>query len=203
VRILIVSTVILATVSSARPSAAQGSHYGVKAGVTLADLQVDDDGETTPSDVRVGLIVGGFATWQLWSRLEFQPEALYTQKGAKFDQGGGTLLQKLDYVDVPLLAKYRVTGGTAHYVSVFAGPSLGVRVRAKSHATFGSASLEEDASDAFERLDAAVVFGLEYHRGRLLFDGRYSWGLSDVDREADDSIEIRTRGIALMAGWRF
>jgi hypothetical protein len=198
-----VSVVVLSAVLSARPSAAQGSHYGVKGGVTLADLQVDDDGETTPSNLRVGLIVGGFATWHVWSRLEVQPEALFTQKGAKFDQGGGTLIQKFDYVDVPLLAKFRVTGGAVRYFSVYAGPSLGVRVRAKSRATFGSASLEDDASDALTRTDVAVVGGLEYHRGRLVFDGRYSWGLSDVDPEADDAIEIRNRGISVMAGWRF
>jgi hypothetical protein len=203
VRILIVSVVIVSSLWIARPSAAQGSHYGVKGGVTLADLQVDDDSETTPSDLRAGLIVGGFATWHLWSRIEVQPEALFTQKGAKFDQGGGTLLQKFDYVDVPLLLKYRAAGGTARYFSVYAGPTVGVRVRAKSRATFGAASLEEDASDAVTRTDVAIVGGLEYHRGRLLFDGRYSWGLSDVDREQDDTIEIRNRGISLMAGWRF
>jgi hypothetical protein len=203
VRVLILSAVILSTVWSARPSAAQGSHYGVKAGVALADLQVEDDGERTPSDLRFGFIVGGFGTWHVWSRVDVQPEVLFTQKGATFDQGGGTLLQKFDYVDIPLLMKYRVTGGAVRHVSVYAGPSLGVRVRAKSRATFGTASLEEDVSDALTRTDLAVVFGLEYRRGRLLFDGRYSWGLADVDEEPDDAIEIRNRGMAVMAGWRF
>src|SRR5215210_1399455 len=93
-----------ALIAVASVASAQGLRFGVKAGVTLAELHEDISGETTPFDFRSGLVAGGFVSWPLGSRLELQPEVLFTQKGAKISQGGGTLTQKLDYLDVPVLA---------------------------------------------------------------------------------------------------
>ena len=184
-------------------ASAQGLGYGVKGGVTLADFHADDGVEATPFDFRVGLIVGGFVTWPLGGRLELQPEVLYTQKGAKADQDGGTSVQELDYVDVPVLVSYRLVGSPGRHLSVVGGPAFGIRVRAKSRASFGGDTLEQDVSDQVKRTDLAVVGGLAYHRGRFVADGRYSWGFSDIDADTGDEVTIRNRGIAFLAGWKF
>lgn len=194
----------VAMVAMASAPSAQGLGYGVKAGVTLADLHEDDNGETTPFDFRVGPVIGAFVTWPLGSRVELQPEVLFTQKGAKFEQGGATLTQKLDYVDVPVTVSYRLFGGSGRNVAVFAGPSFGIRVRAKSSASVsGGATIEDDVSEQVKQTDLAVVGGLAYHRGRLVVDGRYSWGVSDIDEDTTDNIKIMNRGISFLAGWKF
>ena len=89
----VITTIMFAAAMAALPpvARAQGLGFGAMGGVTLATLHEDDNGETTPFDFRTGLIVGGFVTWPLGSRLALQSEVLFTQAGAKADQGGGTL----------------------------------------------------------------------------------------------------------------
>jgi len=201
----VAATCILALVAivAAANASAQELGFGVKGGITLADLDATGDQDTVPTGFRVGLVIGGFVTWPLAGRLEFQPEVLFTQKGSKSDVLGGTSTQKLDYLDIPLLVSYRIKGSREQSFAVFGGPSIGVRLRARSNAAFGAGSFEEDVSDQVKSTDFAAVGGLAYHRGRLVFDGRYSWGLTDIDKETGDDIEIRNRGISFLAGWRF
>jgi hypothetical protein len=201
---VVAAGIVCAALASATNASAQGLGYGVKGGVTLADLHETSDGDTASFDFRTGFLVGGFVTWPFGGRLEFQPEALFTQKGAKSDQLGGTSTQKLDYLDIPLLVSCRVTGSRERNFAVFGGPSVGIRLRARSSAKFGDGdTIERDIKDEIKSTDFAVVGGLAYHRGRLVVDGRYSWGLSDIDEETGDGIEIRNREISFMVGWRF
>jgi hypothetical protein len=198
-----VITVAVAVLGSGAVATAQGVDYGVKGGVHLASLHVDADGDATPLDPRLGLVVGGFMTRRLAGRLSWQPEVLYTQKGASSEQGGGTATQKLDYLDIPVLLSYRVGGGPERQVSAFGGPAVGVRLRARSSASFGGDTLEQDVGGQVERTDLAIVAGAAYQRGRLIVDARYAWGIADIDRDGDDHVAIGTRGVSLMLGWAF
>ena len=202
----VMATIMCVGTMAAAPAAAraQGLGFGAEGGVTLATLHEDASGETTPFDFRAGVIAGGFVTWPLGSRFALQPEVLFTEAGAKANLGGGSSTQKLDYVDVPVLASYRIAGGPERHLAVFGGPAFGIRVRAKSEASFGGGStFEMDVSDQVTRTNLSVVGGLAYHRGRLVVDGRYSWGLSDIDKDTTDNIKINTRGMSFMAGWSF
>jgi len=202
-RVPAVCLIGMMVMGSAVAASAQGLEYGVKGGVTLADLNETSDTDNASFDLRVGFLVGGFVTWPLGGRLAFQPEALFTQKGAKSDQLGGTSTEKLDYLDIPLLVSYRITGTRERNFSAFGGPSVGVLLRARSSASFGGTSFEENVKDQVKSTDFAVVGGLAYHRGRFVVDGRYSWGLTDIDKETGDGVEIRNRGISFLAGWKF
>ena len=202
-RVPAVCIIGMMVMGSAVAASAQGFEYGVKGGVTLGDLNETSDADTASFDFRVGFLVGGFVTWPLGGRLEFKPEALFTQKGAKSDQLGGTSTEKLDYLDVPILVSYRIKGSRERNFAVFGGPSIGVLLRARSSASFGGTSFEENVKDQVKSTDFGVVGGLAYHRGRFVADGRYSWGFTDIDKETGDSVEIRNRGISFLAGWKF
>jgi hypothetical protein len=182
---------------------AQEVTYGVKGGVHLATLQVDGGDEAGALDWRPGLVAGGFLAWPLAGRLEVQPELLFTQKGASAEEDGGTATQKLDYLDVPVLVSCRLFGDAGRHLSGFVGPAFGFRLRARSSASFGGDTLEQDVSEQVKHTDFTVVGGLAYHRGRVVVDGRYSWGISDIDQDAEDDLEMRTRGMTFLIGWRF
>jgi hypothetical protein len=193
----------MVVIGSALAAGAQGLGYGAEGGLTLAALNETSDADTASFDFRVGFLVGGFVTWPRGGRLELQPEVLFTQKGAKSDQLGGTSTEKLDYLDVPILVSYQIKGSRERNFAVFGGPSIGVLLRARSSASFGGTSFEENVKDQVKSTDFGLVGGLAYHRGRLVVDGRYSWGLTDIDKETGDGVEIRTRGISFLAGWTF
>ena len=60
-----------------------------------------------------------------------------------------------------------------------------------------------DISDQVERFELALVVGGGVEFGRILIDGRYSWGLSNLNKDDQDEMKIRNRVFAVMAGIRF
>ena len=58
---------------------------------------------------RIGVIAGGFFTWPIGERFDVQPEVLFSQQGASFDDTGlDSAVIKLDYLVTPILARYKL-----------------------------------------------------------------------------------------------
>lgn len=199
---LVVMTCSLGLLSSV-PLIAGDLAVGVKGGVNLATLQNHGDGAEPDVKSRVGLVAGMFVTLPLTSWLELQPEALYAAKGAKLDATGVKIQAVLDYLEVPVLARLsRRAGGTWRYYAA-AGPSLALRLRAKSRTDFGTSIEEIDIGNQVERLDLGVAAGGGVEFGSLVIDARYNRGFRDIDRDKTDSVRTTTRAISLTVGFRF
>jgi len=181
------------------PATAQGLEFGVRGGVSLADLFFDSDQGEPDTSPRTGITAGGTMTVPLADWLQVQVEAFYTQKGTEIDVDGAESSVWLDYVEVPVLARVPV-GGRAYLVG---GAAFGARVRARSRTAFGSTIEEIDIADDVARHDVGVVGGGGLELGRLLVDVRYTLGLVDVDADRRDSVRIRNRALAITAGVRF
>ena len=86
----------------------------------------------------------------------------------------------------------------------FAGPSFGVLMTAK----YEVVNIEKDIKDDLKNLDYCFVFGAgaDYTigAGRLLFDIRYSFGLTTiVDEDDDEYSEAKNTGIMFMVGYGY
>jgi outer membrane protein with beta-barrel domain len=182
---------------------AQTLNVGAKAGVNLATLKVDGNPPIAPFTSRAGLIVGGFVSWAVAPRIDLQPEALFSRKGASAEESGVTVDTILDYLDVPVLARYRLLGTPRRNLHVLGGPSLGVALKAKVKATFGGDSFEQDMTDDLKRFEFGLVAGAGVQVGRVSVEGRYTWGLSDTGLEARDSMKAANRVASILGGLRF
>ena len=85
---------------------------------------------------------------------------------------------------------------------VFAGPSFATRLSGETESTVEGQHGVDDIDNDFTRFDLGVVVGAGVEFGRLIVDGRYNWGLLDVDKQVDEST-IRNRSFAFMTGVRF
>jgi len=83
---------------------------GVEAGVSLANTVASYD-DRYSTDGIVGFNAGLTATIPLIYPLSFQPEVLFSQKGYKGYTDDGTYTQRNNYIDVPLLANFRLVKG--------------------------------------------------------------------------------------------
>lgn len=150
-----------------------GSHnvsLGLKAGASLTNLTGAD---AKGFDNRFGFHGGLFANIGISSLFAFQPELLYSQKGANFSNITDRSL-RLHYLDVPL-AFHVNTGG----LFFEAGPQVGFLVAAKSQD--GSASV--DVQNRYNAVDFGYLFGLGYQLKHGLGVGlRYNGGFSNVDK---------------------
>jgi hypothetical protein len=179
---------------------AQGLGFGAKGGMNLATLQFEEPDPAVES--LPGLVAGGFVNWPITGRLALQPEGLFSRKGTSFDEEGAPVKILLDYIDIPVLARYALSRSPRRTIYVFGGPSLNFLLRAKNKADVGDASIEIDTKDEMKVYELSVVGGAEVEFGRVLLGGRYAWGITDIDKVSDDAT-VRTRVISVMAGFRF
>lgn len=111
--------------------------------------------------------------------------------------GGGIFaFQPEALISVPLLARIGPSKG-----AIIVGPSFGYRFRAKLSVA-GLSPDDEDFSEQIERMDVGVVAGVTADVGRLVLDGRYTWGLTNIEKEATAE-KTRNRVISLTLGLRF
>lgn len=143
--------------------------------------------DTEGSKMLTGFYVGAVAEIKFNDKFSVQPELMYSAQGVKSEisiQGfnfSGT--QKLDYINIPILAKYYVYEG----LSVEAGPQFGFLVKAKGTGDGVSTSVvsgnNSDNKDNFESFDFSIGAGLAYDLTNGFFvNARYNFGLTKVNK---------------------
>ncbi|MGI4742955.1 MAG: porin family protein [Janthinobacterium lividum] len=153
-----------------RSSGGTSVSLGLKAGASLTNFTGAD---AQGYDNRFGFHAGIFANIGLTKLFAFQPELLYSQKGANYT-GSSDLSLRLHYIDVPL-AFHVNTGG----LFFEAGPQVGFLVGAK----YQRGSTTTDVSDATNSVDFGYLFGLGYQLKHGLGVGlRYNGGFTNVDK---------------------
>jgi hypothetical protein len=182
------------------PAAAMGPvEAGIKGGVNIANQSVDPDNDTS-LDARTGLALGGFVGFPVLPNLQIQPEALFMMKGAEEDGDTGTSSYKLNYIEVPVLAKLGFMNQSPAHPSIFLGPSLAFN--ATSKADLAGAG-EIDVKDNTKPVDVGVVVGAGLDFQNLGIDVRYTRGLTNTaDFEGSDT-EVTNSVVSIMGSFRF
>ena len=166
---------------------------GLKAGLNIASIGGDDADQILEGqslDSKTGFAGGLFFTYQFSNMFAIQPEAYYTMKGATYSESGADLTITLDYIEVPVLVKFIIPiEGSAIKPSIFAGPSIGFNMTAKSKIEFDGESQENDFKDDTKSTEFSLAFGggvgFPVGNGELGVDIRYILGMSTFDDSSD------------------
>ncbi len=159
------------------------------------DAQRPDD-PGTDFRYRIGLVAGGFFTWPLGAHFDLQPEGLFSQQGAKLSDTTVDATIKIDSFVMPILVRYKLRPSGRGLV-FFAGPSLGFKLSAKVTAEADGEKTNDDIGEDVESFDYGVVFGAGWEASRFSIDGRYTWGLSRLGVNEDESNKTTHRVIAV------
>src|SRR5690554_4147726 len=162
-------------IMSVTVSQAQEIRLGAKAGVNFATLGGDDIGDVKS---RTGFHIGGLVEIPITESFWVQPEILYSAQGAKYEEKGMELQVpysfkttiKLDYIQVPVMAKYYVVEGLA----LEAGPQIAFLAKSTGEVegSIGGVSYEdEDDIDDVSKIDFSVGVGASYRMDMGLFVG--------------------------------
>lgn len=189
------SLVALAAVLAV-PASAQTS-FLVKGGLNTAFFSGSDARGTDP---RLGAVAGAGVRLGLTPALSAQVEALYSQEGAVEADGSGTF--KLDYLDIPVLVRYGVPVGRFAEAGLYAGPQIGIPLRAEFDAEFGAVESEQT------RTEVAIAVGADYGSGPISIDLRYVIGIQDAfDDEIDgvpvELLDIKNQAFTATLAYRF
>ncbi len=173
------------TVSNAQDNASNSQSMapsvGVKGGVNFATVHGDVDSPDSRTSFHVG-VFGEFPVAEIFS---LQVEALYSGQGFEYTTprvlgfGGDKVEYQLDYINVPVLAKFYLFEG----FSVEAGPQFSFLVNEEidSAPNDDAGDLDTDEAKTFE---FGVAGGLTFQTSMGLFaTARYTQGLTDVLKE--------------------
>jgi len=176
--------------------AQQGWELGVRGGASVASIG-GDLADTFDSSNTTGFVGGVFLNYDM-GILGFQVAGQYTQKGSEFDAGEAVESFSLDYIEIPAVIKAGIPLGIAK-PSVFGGVQLGFNASCDQNG--------EDCSDNVKSTEWSGVAGADvaFYVGSisLWVDGRYNFGLNDVNDAADVVGDLKNRAWTFQGGVAF
>ncbi len=163
-------------------NAQETGSFGISAGINVANMTFKSQGVSASLTSVVGFKGSVFYDLPLGSNFSLKNELGYDGMGTKLtDPGtGDQYSEAINYLTLSVLPKFNVqqTG-----LSIFAGPSLGFLLNAKS--TGGGMTTSD--TDNYNSIDLFGVIGAEYFFPMGFgITARYMAGLTNIAKDAND-----------------
>lgn len=170
--------------------------FGVKGGLNISSLSnIDEVGVN--KDPLVGFHVGFFGEFMISDQFAIQPELLYSTQGVKLEADGEKGDLKLDYINIPIMAKYYV----ADAFSLELGPQIGFLVSAEGKSDGVSVDIKDDTKS----VDVSLGFGASYNFAEnFMLGARYNLGLTRVQEDVfPGESEWKNSVFQISVGYKF
>ena len=178
-------------------SMAQNPAFGIKGGLNLTNLKVDDADASynSSSGFHAGLFIR-----ERFSKVGFQPEFLIsTHRTGVSSTVTGDYEDRFTYFSVPMMFKFYLVDG----LNINAGPQFSFLLDGDRIYTGPFGSNKEDIKDYYKTSDVAISMGGGWDLAfGLSLDFRYSIGVRDIN-EASGGEEAKSRVFQFSLGWNF
>jgi hypothetical protein len=183
----------------------QTFQFGIKGGGNLSTFVSNSNPYYSSFSTEAGWNAGAFVNFMLGNHFSISPEVLYSTAGAKvnsvtFDNNNSNVSidenLKLAYVSVPVMAKYRFTGG----FFIETGPEVNFNV---SSSQWQDQSVRNITNGAEFAWGLGVGYQSPFGLG---IDLRYNQGISRVDNVSNagwNDVSLRNSGFMLDLFWTF
>lgn len=177
--------------------------FGIKGGLNFANLSSDED-LNSRSGFHAGLVLD-FSLPML--PIGVESGLYYTQKGFEISDQEDTVIGKLNYLEVPVLAKFNFGPPGPLSPHVVFGPYAAYNIKAEYEATSGPESITDDISDETADLDFGAILGVgaDFNLGltKLNVSARYSFGLTNIYDTENELDNEKNRVFMISAGIMF
>ena len=164
------------------------SYYvGLRVGLNASHVSSESpllDGSSMKSGLNIGIAAGTQLTYR--APLFIESGLYYSQKGGKSDSSNGKFTYDLNYLEVPLLIKYKHFVGNQTSIQPYAGGYLAVATdgQIKNYGTRTAFSSFEDGY--FNRFDGGLKIGCGVGYNLLYLDASYDIGLANIGQDNFD-----------------
>ena len=173
-KILVVAALMLSSVSTFAQHAVGSFNLQPKVGVSIANLT-----EVKGSDPRVGLVAGVEGEYQASDIFSVSAGVLYSMQGAKANFGNLVdATNRLDYINVPIMANVYVVKGLAVKLGVQPGFNVSNKIKKNNLNAV-------DNPIKAQSVDVSIPVGLSYEYSNFQLDARYNWGVSKALKWSD------------------
>jgi hypothetical protein len=172
--------------------------FGLRAGLDFSSTDMD-----YATSVRTGMHFGGIVNWNIVKSFSVESGLSYISKGFKGDFGKGNM----DYLQVPLLASYRIetpTGVQFHFnVGPYCAWGVSGSVDYKPYDATFSYDFQQDSfgtNGFFKHFDAGLSAGVYIKLSHILFGVSYEYGLVDIAKVYG---KFHNRNVSVTLGYNF
>lgn len=204
VKLFLMSAIFLGTVTVAKAQDKSSNKdsmlpsFGIKGGVNFASVTGGEDFKSP--DSRTSFHVGALVEIPVADILSIQVEGLYSAQGFKSDfrdTDGDKIEGKLDYINVPVLAKIYIVKG----LSLEVGPQFSFLLNDKIDSPFSDDEIElADLGLKTEKFEFGVAAGITFLTDIGLFaTGRYNYGVTEIFKDS----KLKNSVFQLGVGYKF
>ncbi|RYD77471.1 MAG: PorT family protein [Sphingobacteriales bacterium] len=224
-KLLLILFVLSAGFSIANAQNDEKTHFGVKGGLNVANMTIDNAGSVNDKRSVLSYNAGVYGDFAIIPVLSVQPGLFISGKGSKYtigDENSGTYVRvssKPLYLELPvnLLLKIpvfnnvKIFAGAGPYIAagiggknVTEGKLLDVDYKRDSKITYSSEQTGgSSANENLKRFDGGfnVLAGVEL--GKFTLDVNYGYGLVNIKPGTTNNEKYQNRVIAVQAGFIF
>jgi len=186
--------------------------FGVKGGLSLANMLVEDEDETYSDEfsMKPGFHIGGVFDYSLSDFLSIETGLLLNNKGFKLEEDDYTMKYNLFYLDIPitLKASYDLSDNLAMYGDI--GPYLGLGLSGKVKGEYDGETDETDIEwgnnedeDDLKRFEFGATFGGGVEIGAIQVGISYDLGLANISSYTDYGVAFKNRVLKFSVGYIF
>ena len=162
-------------------------YFGLRVGLNASHVSSESpvlDGSSVKTGLNIGVAAGTQLTYR--APLFLETGLYYSQKGGKSGEGNGKFTYDLNYLEVPLLIKYKHFVGNQTSIQPYAGGylALGTDGDIKNYGTRTAFSSFSDGY--FNRFDGGLKIGCGVGFNMLYLDASYDIGLSNIGQDNFD-----------------
>lgn len=174
-------------------SAQTGFGWGVKGGLNLTGVSNFEHSQT-----KTGFVVGVFADYRFTDHFALSADVLYSRQGVSFGKEEDVRTkERLNYLNIPILANYYIIGGLA----VKAGIQPGFLLNSKSMTKNNETTIKTDGK-GWSNADFSIPIGVSYDCPfGIILEARYNIGVSNI--VTSDLGTARNSVFSIMVGYRF
>lgn len=168
----------------------RNTYYGLRLGLNASNVRSEAtilDGNGVKTGLNIGAVVG--TQLSRHTPLFVETGLYYTQKGGKSDNGGGRgkFTYELNYLQLPLLLKYRHFTMSGLTVEPFAGAYLACGIAGNIKDYGERQAFSSYSNGYFNRFDGGLRFGCGVGYGLGYAELAYDLGLANVGQDNFDN----------------
>lgn len=183
--ILSILTVALLISALSAQAQSETARMGIKGGVNVSNLYVDD---VDDENARIGFNVGIYGQALSTEAFAIQPELLLSTRGTRVESEAlfgiidQTVKINLTYLDLPVLAVFKLGEAAEIHAGGYAGYLLNANISGEGDVVNGDSDLDRDN---FKSFDYGLVGGFGLNFGPVQIGARYNYGLAEIANDDD------------------
>ncbi len=166
----------------------ENTYFGLRFGLSASSVHSDDQ-YLNGSGVQSGYNIGGVVGFQLsyFAPVFFETGLSYIEKGGKGSFGGNKFTYDLNYLEVPLVLKYRYVVAPTTAIEPFLGGYLACGVGGQIRDFGDRAAYGSFSDNNFNRFDGGIRIGCGAAFSMLYAELGYDLGLSNISKDYFDA----------------